>query len=147
MARPFWADGVRFECQGSGRCCTSRGEYGYVYLTREDRRRLAAHFGVTVRDFLREHATRAGGYWRLKDPPGPDCAYLDGTRCSVYEARPTQCRTWPFWPDVMTPKRWAGEVAAYCPGVGKGRLVPASEIRALLQAQRAADADILGPEP
>jgi len=33
----WYADGIRFECQGSGKCCSSRGEYGFVYLTKGDR--------------------------------------------------------------------------------------------------------------
>ncbi len=28
--------GIRFECQGSGNCCVSRGTYGFVYLSKKD---------------------------------------------------------------------------------------------------------------
>jgi Fe-S-cluster containining protein len=56
-------------------------------------------------------------------------------RCSVYEGRPDQCRTWPFWPEVMDAKTWKKEVAAFCPGVGKGRLHSAEEIRKNLVLQ------------
>ncbi len=143
MPAPWWKDGIRFECQMSGRCCVSRGEYGHVYLTAEDRRRLATHFHLTVREFVKRYGRRKDGYVELRDPPGAAaCVFFADGRCSVYEARPTQCRTWPFWPDVMDAKRWSTEVAAYCPGVGRGRVVPAAEIRAQLRLQRQAEDDL-----
>jgi len=52
------------------------------------------------------------------------CRFLDPVtkkRCLVYEARPAQCRTWPFWPENMNARAWDREVVAFCPGVGKGR--------------------------
>jgi uncharacterized protein len=132
VSKPFWADGLRFECQGTGRCCTSRGEHGFVYLTREDRRRLAAHLGMTTAAFRAEHCGVTDGELHLKDPD-KDCQFLDGKRCGVYEARPTQCRTWPFWPETMNARAWRKDVESFCPGVGKGRLYEKSEIEALVQ--------------
>lgn len=138
---PAWAaDGVRFECQGSGKCCISRGAIGFVYLTKSDRRRLAAFLGLSPSVFTRRYCRRTDGHWHLVDPPGArDCRFLEQQRCRVYEARPTQCRTWPFWPEVMNAKVWQREVASYCPGVGRGRLWRPEEIEAVLIAQRAAE--------
>lgn len=134
MARsPWWSSGVRFECQGTGRCCVSRGSVGYVYLTLADRRRLARHFQIPTREFTRRYCSKTDGHFHLNDTDGP-CQFLDGTQCSVYEARPTQCRTWPFWPENMRPKVWS-QVAAFCPGVGKGRKYEAVEIRGMLRAE------------
>jgi hypothetical protein len=33
----FYKEGIRFECQGEGKCCVTRGRYGYVYLSFNDR--------------------------------------------------------------------------------------------------------------
>ena len=46
--KKFYHQGLRFECRGDGKCCLSRGKYGYVYLSFNDRRRLAAHFKMTT---------------------------------------------------------------------------------------------------
>ncbi len=145
-AGPWWKDGIRFECQGSGKCCLSRGTHGYVYLTLEDRRRMARHLGLATAEFTRRFCRKEDGWWHLKPAneaaPSPDqdvaCRFLEGNRCSVYEARPAQCRTWPFWPENMKAKAWDREVVSFCPGVaagrrGKGRLFSASEIRGLLE--------------
>jgi len=123
----FWEAGIRFECQGTGRCCLSRGTYGYVYLTLEDRRRFAKHFGIKTAEFTRRECGKTGGHFHLKDVEGA-CKFLKGKSCGVYEARPMQCRTWPFWPENMKPKIWNEEVKAFCPGVGKGKLYTKAEI-------------------
>lgn len=134
MADSFWEKGVRFECQGSGKCCTSRGSYGYVYLNLADRKRMAAHLKMKLAAFTKAHCEHEDGHYFLKDP-SKDCEFLEGKRCSVYEGRPMQCRTWPFWPENMNAKTWTKEIATFCPGVGKGPVVSASEIRKQL-AQR-----------
>lgn len=136
--KTWWHDGVRFACQGSGKCCVSRGAHGFVYLTLADRRRLAHALGIPTRQFTREYCVKTDGLFHLRDD-GPDCRFLDDRRCAVYEARPTQCRTWPFWPENMGAKAWSA-VAAYCPGVGKGAVVPRERIEASLREQRASTA-------
>lgn len=132
IKRPFYEDGLKFECQGSGNCCTSHGEFGFVFLTLEDRRRFAKYLNISTAVFTRQYCDMKDGVWHLiEKPKQPDCMFLKSKRCSVYEARPTQCRTWPFWPEVMTPKAWKGEVASFCPGVGKGKLWSKEEIETI----------------
>lgn len=133
MTAPFWKTGIRFECQETGRCCTSRGEYGYIYLTLDDRRRLAAHLGMATAHFTRRYCTTTDGHVHLKNPDR-DCGFLDGKRCTVYEGRPAQCRTWPFWPENMNARVWRDEIVTFCPGIGKGPLVDAKTIARLLDA-------------
>ncbi len=126
----FYDKGLKFECQGSGNCCTSRGEYGYVYLTKEDRQNLAKALNMTTSGFTRKYCARHNGIWHLKaDNSQADCLFLKNKRCEVYKARPVQCRTWPFWPEVLNAKSWSKEVASFCPGVGKGRVWTAAEIQ------------------
>jgi len=141
---PWWKDGVRFECQGSGRCCLSRGEYGFVFLTREDRKRMAEHLGMPLAQFTRKYCDQHQGHYHLKeDSSRLECLFLDGKRCGIYEARPTQCRTWPFWPEVMNAKTWNKEVRGFCPGVDKGRVIPAEEIEKQLAEQRRSEIALL----
>jgi uncharacterized protein len=127
-----WSKGVRFECQGSGKCCVSRGEYGYVYLSLKDRKRLASFLKLPTREFTRKFCKSEDGSIFLKNPEKP-CRFLVDKKCSVYEARPTQCRTWPFWPENMKPRNWAREVESFCPGVGKGKMYSEKEIQDILR--------------
>jgi Fe-S-cluster containining protein len=133
--KKFYQGGLRFECQGEGKCCASRGEYGYVYLSFNDRRRLAAHFGITATEFTIRYTQKEDGLYQLKYA-GRDCPFFADKRCSVYEARPWQCRTWPFWPENMNRTVWESEVASYCPGAGKGRLYSAEEIEEIIAKKK-----------
>lgn len=138
--KPWWSEGVRFECQGSGKCCTSHGEFGFVFLTLKDRARMAKFLGLTTAEFTKKHCEKMGDAFHLIEIKGqPDCMFLKNKQCTVYEARPTQCRTWPFWPEVMSPKAWRKEVIEFCPGVGKGKLWTAEEIQARIAEQTEAE--------
>jgi Fe-S-cluster containining protein len=141
----WWAkEGIRFQCQGSSQCCLSRGEYGFVYLTKEDRQRFADYFKEPLAAWTKKNCDRTQGFWHLKeDRQREECMYLKGKACSVYEARPTQCRTWPFWPEVMNAKTWNKEVKSFCPGVGKGALVPPAEIQKQLDEQKKSEASLI----
>ena len=131
--KKFWSEGLKFECQGSGQCCVSRGGYGYVYVNKTDRARLAKKLKMRPSAFTKKYCEQLDGIWKLKTDH--ECIFLEGKRCSVYTARPTQCRTWPFWPEVLNAKTWNKEVATFCAGVGKGRVWTAQEIEVQLKAQ------------
>lgn len=141
--KEWWAKGVQFECQGSGQCCVSRGEYGFVYMTGSDRKRMASVLKLSTAEFTRKYCGKTDGVFHLKDGKGPDCIFLKNNKCSVYEGRPDQCRTWPFWPEVMNAKTWKKEVATFCPGVGKGRVYTAEEIRTAMEKQAASEFDLI----
>ncbi len=131
----FYSEGIRFTCQGCGKCCHTRGQYGYVYLTAGDRKRIAHLLDMTTRDFQRRYVRYTDGYMHLKDPDR-DCLFLEEGKCLIYEARPLQCRTWPFWPENMKKRTWEREVAACCPGIGKGKLYSAEEIERIVKEQK-----------
>lgn len=132
--KKFWSEGIRFECQGSGKCCTSRGSYGFVYLSLKDRQRFARFFHLTTSEFTRKYCEKTSGWFHLRNPD-KNCEFLEGNRCTVYEGRPSQCRTWPFWPENMNAKSWRRDVVNFCPGVGKGKLYSSEEIQTILKDQ------------
>lgn len=142
--KTWWSEGIRFECQGSGNCCVSRGEYGFVFLTLEDRKRFAKHFKISTASFTKKYCTKLKGLFHLtEDPKDPNCMFLQDKRCSVYKARPTQCRTWPFWSEVMDAKVWKKEVAGFCPGVGKGPIVDVKKIKSSIAEQEKSENELL----
>ncbi|MFT6398517.1 MAG: Fe-S-cluster containining protein [Bradymonadia bacterium] len=43
---------------------------------------------------------------------------VDG-KCSVHEFKPLQCKTYPFWPEVLhSPRSWKAE-QKYCEGISE----------------------------
>ena len=128
--------GLAFQCQGSGKCCISRGEYGFVYLTDDDRKNMAKALSMSLTEFTQKHCDQSDGTYHLKEIQNqPECRFLKNSKCSVYEGRPTQCRTWPFWPENLNAKDWKRDVVNFCPGAGKGPTHSYSEIRKIAAEQ------------
>ena len=76
--------------------------------------------GVFEAKFVR----RVGARKSLIEFPNGDCVFFDGQtrKCTVYEVRPRQCRTWPFWDsNLKTPEDWK-HTCRVCPGSGQGQL-------------------------
>lgn len=138
--KKWWNEGIRFECQGSGKCCTSHGEYGFVFMSPEDRRRMAKVLKMSTSAFTKKYCDLTNNFYHLKeDPKNPDCMFLKNKKCTVYEGRPSQCRTWPFWPEVMNAKTWKKEVVSFCPGIGKGPVRTKEEIEKALAIQKTSE--------
>jgi Fe-S-cluster containining protein len=127
MPEPWYKDGLQFECTQCGDCCT--GAPGYVWVTQEEIDVLAAKVGMDVETFEQTFTRRVGVRRSLIEYSNGDCVFLDDQRrCLVYEARPTQCRTWPFWEsNLKNPQTWRRTCEA-CPGCSRGNLVPLEEI-------------------
>ena len=52
-----------------------------------------------------------------------DCIFWNNGGCEIYEARPLQCRSYPFWkPFLINKQSWDGE-ALSCPGMNNGKTV------------------------
>jgi Fe-S-cluster containining protein len=139
----FLADGVRFQCQGSGQCCTSHGEFGFVFVTLSDRQNLAKLLKISTSKFTKTYCEKQNGFFHLIErPDNPDCLFLKNKKCTVYHARPTQCRTWPFWPEIMNPKAWKKEIVNFCPGADKGKVWSYAKIEEQVQAQTKSENDL-----
>lgn len=130
MARkpPWYSEGLRFECTQCGNCCS--GEPGYVWVDAQEVEGMAKKMSMSASAFRDKFVRRVGGRYSLVEYPDGDCILLDPkTRgCLAYEARPVQCRTWPFWKSNLTSERAWDDMCQECPGAGKGNLVSFDEI-------------------
>lgn len=126
---PWYKDGLKFSCTRCGACCT--GTPGYVWVGPQEIVRLAGHLGLTMEQFGRTYLRRVRDYLSLIEKPNYECVFWDGVAgCTVYESRPTQCRTWPFWSENLeTPEDWERTRRA-CPGSGQGELYQLGPIEA-----------------
>ncbi len=125
---PWFKDGLRFQCTQCGDCCT--GAPGYVWVNKAEIEALATQTGMTVADFEQKYVRDVGVRRSLVEYANGDCVFFDAIdrKCTVYEARPRQCRTWPFWDsNLRSPEAWE-RTCQVCPGSGKGQLVTVEQI-------------------
>jgi Fe-S-cluster containining protein len=145
----WYSKGLRFLCTQCGQCCS--GSPGHIYFTAAEGVAMSGRLGLSLDEFYRRHVERVQPEGAGPDGPflytlaekaapgaeGQDCILLDRSSgrglCSVYEARPAQCRSWPFWAgNVRSAQDWdEAKANTPCPGMGAGELVPAAEVARL----------------
>uniref|UniRef100_A0A7S3MCG8 Uncharacterized protein n=1 Tax=Spumella elongata TaxID=89044 RepID=A0A7S3MCG8_9STRA len=120
--KKWFKDAITFSCTSCGKCCKTKGS-NRVYLNLAESEVMASHLGLSLEAFhetytdnrldknglmlksIKQHETKK------------QCTFLDGNKCSIYEARPTQCKTYPFWPQNMIgPAEWIAE-SHMCEGI------------------------------
>jgi Fe-S-cluster containining protein len=85
----------KFRCTGCGECCRWPGS---VLLTGPDITVLAEQLALSEEQFISRHTRLAFNRIQLalNERADGSCIFLEKNRCSVYAARPRQCRSFPF---------------------------------------------------
>lgn len=127
----WYAAGLKFTCTQCGNCCT--GASGFTWVTEDEADALAQRLGLDGAAFRTRYTQlvwRGGEQKRtLLEKPGGDCVFFRrGVGCTVYEQRPKQCRTWPFWGRIVASREDWDDSARECPGMNRGALHPPEHI-------------------
>ncbi len=102
----------------NGNCCI--GESGYIWINSQEIQILALHLNLSVEDLKFRYLNKIGYKYSIKEVQlaknNYACCFfdLDKKQCSIYHARPNQCRTFPFW-DYF--KENEEEVYKECPAI------------------------------
>ncbi len=123
--QPWYKDGLRFECQRSGNCC--RGEPGVVWISKKEVKNISNSMGISPELFANKYLRLINGRISLLEHDNGDCVMYDNG-CKVYQTRPLQCKTFPFWTSNLKTKAEWEEQKKMCPGIGKGKLHTLDEI-------------------
>jgi len=124
-------EGRRFSCTQCGNCCIKDG---LVYVTEQEIVAMAAHLDIEVHTFWENYGVH---YDKRSDQPvleakdGRGCPLLTPERqCSVHPVKPLQCRSFPFWEDLIADKDEWAHAREDCPGmdIKDGRLYSRAEI-------------------
>jgi uncharacterized protein len=138
MSKTFWQDGLRFECTKCSACC--RHDPGFVFLSAVDLRKLLDYSGLHLQVFLQMYVKKVdtgSGFWlSLREKPNNDCILWDSNGCTMYDARPIQCSTYPFWDGVIESNTVWSRESLDCPGIDRGSIIVASDILERLQMNR-----------
>jgi Fe-S-cluster containining protein len=106
------------------------GDY-YVFLTEAESEAIRNRLQLSRSWFRRRYLERLeDGELVLASGEGERCIFLDDNgQCRVYSARPLQCKTYPFWPELAGNARaWISE-ARRCEGINRGKAIPVTTIR------------------
>jgi len=106
----------QIDCTVCGNCC----KVATTVVAERDVERLARHLRIKPAKFLAEYTTQdaeEGTILRRTEEHG--CVFLDGTMCSVYEARPETCQRFPHLvrgTGSIASRMWSMiDRASYCP--------------------------------
>lgn len=119
--------GLRFECTACGKCCKRTG---IVAFTEADIQRISAWMGVEPEAFKAQYLSFDDGEWVVDvESHTKPCRFLDARdQCTIHEVKPEQCKTYPFWPELLEDAgAWYRE-RLDCEGIEQGPLIGMAEI-------------------
>lgn len=131
---PWYRNGLRFKCTECGQCCT--GAPGYVWVTEQEIASMAKLLNIPVDLFKRQYLRQRNNRYALveKKSQNHDCIFLKGKKCTIYQARPAQCRTFPFWKENLNSEESWKLAAEACEGIhDQAPLIPYQIIQELLE--------------
>ena len=116
-------NGLQFECTRCSACC--RIDPGYVFLSLNDLDSLIKRLNMTKDAFIKKYCriVTIGEKKRLslKEKTNYDCIFWSDDGCAVYEDRPFQCRSYPFWNSFLSSRNAWEKEALSCPGMNNGK--------------------------
>lgn len=131
---------IRFKCTACGQCCYG-DKNAYIKLNRCEAEAITRQLGITPAWFKQNYLVtlpEGGNGIRIKDNGACSLLGNDG-RCRVYSARPMQCRTYPYWPEILFNKStWLSEKKR-CEGINQGDIIDAEFINKQLDLSTMAD--------
>lgn len=130
----FYRKGLQFKCTTCGECC--RLPDGKVKINQEQAIRIASYLNLFLSDFLDQYCSYQNDVIEIKDNQQGHCIFLEEDRCSIYEERPLQCKTFPFWPENLKSQyRWK-QLRFFCRGIDHGKLYTEERIRQFISEQK-----------
>lgn len=101
-----------------GNCCI--GESGYIWIQKQEIIALSELLNISIEELGQKYLMKVGYKYSIRERQISQNNYacvffdLEQKRCGIYEARPSQCRTFPFW-DYF--KENIEEVKSECPAI------------------------------
>jgi Fe-S-cluster containining protein len=130
---PWYKEGLKFKCTGCGNCC--RGKPGYVWVNQTEMENIASFLKLPFDTFKKNHVRKVykpgEGYLYSLIELGEDnaCVFLKDNECSIYDVRPKQCSTFPFWPKHLASKNDWEALKEMCEGINENApIIPLSRI-------------------
>lgn len=127
----WYKDGLRFSCVQCGNCCS--GQPGYVWVTPQEIENIQAYLEKNNIPHPNAYLRRISYRFSLIEKGNGDCIFLQRTSdnlalCKIHPVKPSQCKSWPFWSELLKSKEAWDEESKMCPGMNKGKCYSIEEI-------------------
>jgi Fe-S-cluster containining protein len=113
------SDKIGFKCTGCGNCCS--GSSGYIWLNKQEQINISKKLNLPLKKFLEKYTFIAENKISLKEIKKKEndywCIFLEkNKKCKIYDVRPHQCKSYPYWKNVVDDKNYLEFVLQDCPG-------------------------------
>lgn len=102
----------------AGNCCI--GESGNIWISKQEIQNLCNHLNLDIVEVFDKYLEKRGYKYSIKEvqlaKDNYACIFfnLEKKMCTIYDVRPVQCRTFPFWEYF---KKNKDEVVKECPAI------------------------------
>lgn len=125
---------LRFHCTGCGKCCYGDPNTHYIAISDREAVSIQRYLKISRETFFDTYTEVLP--WRgrgIQLRPDGACPFLFEGKCQIYQQRPAQCKTYPFWPEVVNTRNdWLSE-AYRCEGINQGEIIPLEKIEQQLR--------------
>ena len=128
----FFDQGIYFECQNCGDCCT--GDPGTIYVDRDDISRIARHLNSPVSHLIEKYLYPHKNSYSIREDSDGRCLFYKNNGCRIYPVRPNQCSTYPFWFENLRSLKVWRRVSRMCPGIGRGSFYSKKQILGIVHS-------------
>ncbi|MBT6120351.1 hypothetical protein HOH45_02675 [bacterium] len=105
----------KFKCHQTGACCRHSG---YVRVNTLQVQKMASILKTDIVSFLRKFTIKKNGWTLIATPNFRPSCFLDETNsCTVYEGRPSSCKSYPDWPTIWESDETLLKEAVLCKGL------------------------------
>lgn len=132
---------LRFHCTGCGQCCTG-GDDHYIAMSAKEAERIRQHLQISDNWFRRRYVSHLTRNTLTARMHNGRCVFLgQDKKCRIYSLRPVQCRTYPYWAEVLESKQTWDAEAIHCEGINMGAIIPIKDIKRKLSLQLKSEQD------
>lgn len=100
-------------------CCS--GESGIISFTKDEMAKISSFLQISNEQFLSDFCRKTGYKYSIKEIQMNgkyNCIFLSENKCDIYDIRPKQCKTFPFW-DIFKDNSNIGYLEKECIGILK----------------------------
>ena len=105
-----------FKCEHCGNCCTGKG---VVFMTEREIGKISVYLHLSPFTFREQFLSIFNNRPILKNKINGECIFHKNNRCSIHEAKPDQCKAWPFWSTLLKYPKNFQYAKGYCEGLKK----------------------------